>query len=58
LSRTVAWRPSLARPPPTANLERFTTAATPAILNLPDAAWINPPIQETQQNKTVQQTAA
>jgi putative transposase len=42
----------------TANPERFTTAATPAILNLPDTAWINPPIQETQQNKTVQETAA
>jgi transposase InsO family protein len=42
----------------TANPERFTTAAAPAILNLPDAAWINPPIQQTQQNKTVQQTAA
>jgi transposase InsO family protein len=43
----------------TANPERFTTTqTTPAILNLPDAAWINPPIPETQQNKTVQQTAA
>jgi transposase InsO family protein len=42
----------------TANPERFTTTATPAILNLPDAAWINPPIHETQQNKTVQETAA
>jgi transposase InsO family protein len=42
----------------TANPERFTTAATPAILDLPDTAWINPPTTETQQNKTVQQTAA
>jgi transposase InsO family protein len=41
-----------------ANPERFTTATTPAILNLPDAAWINPPIQETHQNKAVQETAA
>ncbi len=41
----------------TATPERFTTAAAPAILTLPDAAWINPPIQETQQNKTVQETA-
>jgi putative transposase len=41
-----------------ANPERFTTATNPKILNLPDAAWINPPTQETQQNKTVQQTAA
>jgi transposase InsO family protein len=38
--------------------ERFTTTTTPAILNLPDAAWINPPTTETQQNKTVQATAA
>jgi putative transposase len=42
----------------TANPERFTTTTTPAILNLPDAAWINPPIQETPQNKTLQHTAA
>lgn len=42
----------------TANPERFTTTTTPAILDLPDTAWINPPIQETQQNKMLQDTAA
>jgi len=41
-----------------ANPERFSSTATPPILNLPDAAWINPPIQETPQSKTVQETAA
>jgi len=41
-----------------ANPERFTTPTTPAILNLPHAAWINPPIQEGQQNKTLHETAA
>jgi transposase InsO family protein len=41
----------------TANPERFTTTTNPKILNLPDAAWINPPIQATQENKTVQETA-
>jgi hypothetical protein len=30
----------------------------PAILALPDVVWINPPIQETQQNQALQQTAA
>jgi transposase InsO family protein len=29
-----------------ANPERFATTATPKILTLPDAAWINPPIHE------------
>jgi putative transposase len=29
-----------------ANPERFGTTATPKILTLPDAAWINPPIRE------------
>jgi len=41
----------------TANPERFTTTTNPKILNLPDTAWINPPIQATPQNKTVQETA-
>jgi transposase InsO family protein len=41
-----------------ANPERFTTTTNPKILNLPDAAWINPPIQETtHQDQETQETA-
>lgn len=29
-----------------ANPERFSTTSTPKILNLPEAAWINPPIRD------------
>jgi hypothetical protein len=41
-----------------ANPERFTTATTPKILNLPDTAWINPPIREPEPQHVTSRTAA
>jgi transposase InsO family protein len=42
-----------------ANPERFTSTTTPKILNLPKAAWINPPLQQPETPETAtQETAA
>ena len=42
-----------------AHPERFTSTAVPKILNLPDAAWINPPIHQPETPETItQETAA
>ena len=41
------------------NPERFSTTTTPKILDLPEAAWINPPIEQTadQEQETVKAAA-